>query len=54
MEAYYIISGYFTKASYEQFWGRGYKTFFMLNSAGHEIQTAHEYWNSQNQWNFQV
>ena len=35
-------------------WPRGYKTFLMLNSAEHEISTAHKYSNSQNQWNFQV
>ena len=30
------------------------KLFFNLNSAEHEILTAHEYWNSQNQWKLQV
>ena len=29
-------------------WSRGYKTFFMLNSAEHEILTAHKYWNRIN------
>ena len=26
-------------------WPRGYKTFFMLNSAEHEVSTAHNHWN---------
>ena len=30
------------------------KLFFMLNSAEHEILTAHKYSNSQNQWKVQV
>ena len=29
---------------------RGYKTFFMLNLAEHEILNAHGYCNRQNQW----
>ena len=28
-----------------QFWAPGYKTFFMLNSAEHEILNAHKYKN---------
>ena len=28
-----------------EFWPRGYKTFFMLNSAEHEILNAHKYKN---------
>ena len=33
---------------------RGYKTFYMLNLAEHEIKNAHKYRNSQNQWKFQI
>ena len=29
-------------------WSRGYKTFFMLNSAEHEILTGHKYQKSLN------
>ena len=35
-------------------WPRGYKTFFKLSSAEHEISTAHKCLNSQNWWKIQV
>ena len=31
---------------------RGYKTFFMLNSAEHEISSANKYENANNSWHF--
>ena len=33
---------------------RGYKTFFMLNSAEHEIFSANEYENANNNWHFYI
>ena len=33
---------------------RGYKTFFMLNSAEHKFYTAHKYGNGQKLLKFQV
>ena len=33
---------------------RGYKTFFMLNSAEHEIYPAHKCLNANNSWHFIV
>ena len=38
----------------EQYRPQGYKTFFNLNSAEHEISNAHRYQNSHNQWKIQV
>ena len=35
-------------------WARGYKTFFMLNSAEHEIFPAHKCLNANNCWNFNI
>ena len=34
--------------------GRGYKTFFMLNSAEHEIFSANKYENANNSWHFHI
>ena len=39
-QAYFITEAY-TKNP-DQIWPRGYKTFFVLNSAEHEISTAHK------------
>ena len=36
------------------FWPRGYKTFFMLNSAEHEIFSANKYENANNSWHFHI
>ena len=33
---------------------RGYKTFFMLNSAEHEIFPANKYENANNSWHFNI
>ena len=33
---------------------RGYKTFFMLNSAVHEIFPAHKCWNANSCWHFDL
>ena len=33
---------------------RGYKTFFMLNSAEHEIFSANKYENANNNWHFHI
>ena len=33
---------------------RGYKTFFMLNSAEHEIFSANKYENANNGWHFHI
>ena len=33
---------------------RGYKTFFMLNSAEHEIFSANKYENVNNSWHFHI
>ena len=33
---------------------RGYKTFFMLNSAEHEIFSANKYENANNCWHFHI
>ena len=35
-------------------WPRGYKTFYMLNSAEHEIYHAHECENANNCWHFNI
>ena len=35
-------------------WPRGYKTFFMLNSAEHEIFSANKYENANNCWHFHI
>ena len=35
-------------------WARGYKTFFMLNSAEHEIFSANKYENANNSWHFHI
>ena len=35
-------------------WPRGYKTFFMLNSAEHEIFSANKYENANNSWHFHI
>ena len=35
-------------------WSRGYTTFFVLNSAKHELLTAHKYKITLNNWNRQV
>ena len=33
---------------------RGYKTFFMLNSAEHETFSANKYENANNNWHFDI
>ena len=33
---------------------RGYKTFFMLNSAEHEIFSGNKYENANNSWHFHI
>ena len=33
---------------------RGYKTFFMLDSAKHEIFSANKYENANNSWHFHI
>ena len=38
----------------EKIWPRGYKTFFMLNSAEHEIFSANKYENANNSWHFHI
>ena len=38
----------------EQTWPRGYKTFFMLNSAEHEIFSAYKYENANKSWHFHI
>ena len=38
----------------DQIWLRGYKTFFMLNSAEHEIFSANKYENANNNWHFHI
>ena len=35
-------------------WPIGYKTFFMLNSAEHEIFSANKYENANNSWHFHI
>ena len=35
-------------------WPQGYKTFFMLNSAQHEIFSANNYENANNSWHFHI
>ena len=35
-------------------WPQGYKTFFMLNSAEHEILSANIYENANNSWHFHI
>ena len=35
-------------------WSRGHKTFFMLNSAEHEIFSANKYENANNSWHFHI
>ena len=35
-------------------WPRGYKTFFMLNSAEHEIFSTNKYENANNSWHFHI
>ena len=35
-------------------WPRGYKTFFMFNSAEHEIFIAKKYENADNSWQFLI
>ena len=35
-------------------WPRGYKTYFMLNSAEHEIFSANKYENANNSWHFHI
>ena len=35
-------------------WSRGYKTFFMLNSAEHEIFSANRYENPNKSWHFHI
>ena len=35
-------------------WPRGYKTFFMLNAAEHEIFSANKYENANNSWHFHI
>ena len=37
-----------------EIWPRGYKTFFMLNSAEHEIFSAYKYENANNSWHFHI
>ena len=39
---------------YAQLWARSYKTFFMLNSAEHEILNAHKYEKANNCWHFDI
>ena len=38
----------------EQTWPRGYKLFFMLNSAEHEIFSAYKYENANKSWHFHI
>ena len=38
----------------KDFWARGYKTFFMLNSAEHEIFSANKCENAKNSWHFHI
>ena len=35
-------------------WPRGYKTFFMLNSAKHEFFSTNKYENANNSWHFHI
>ena len=35
-------------------WPWGYKTFFMLNIAEHEIFSANKYENTNNSWHFHI
>ena len=35
-------------------WPQGYKTFFMLNSAEHEVFSANKYVNANNSWHFHI
>ena len=35
-------------------WPRGYKTFFMLNSAEYENFSANKYENANNSWHFHI
>ena len=37
-----------------EIWPQGYKTFFMLNSAEHEIFSANKYENANNSWHFHI
>ena len=37
-----------------EIWPRGYKTFFMLNSAEHEIFSANKYKNANFSWHFHI
>ena len=37
-----VIEAAIPLRSLEEIWLRGYKTFFVLNSAEHEISTAHK------------
>ena len=39
---------------YHLAWPWGYKTFFMLNSAEHEIFSANKYENANNSWHFHI
>ena len=39
---------------YAESWPRGYETFFMLNSAEHEIFSANKYENAKNSWHFYI
>ena len=38
----------------DHIWTQGYKTFFMLNSAEHEIFFANKYENANNSWHFHI
>ena len=38
----------------QMLWPRGYKTFFMLISAEHEISSANKYENANNSWHFHI
>ena len=39
---------------FNEFWPRGYQTFFMLDSAEHEIFSANKYENANNSWHFHI
>ena len=38
----------------DETWPKGYKTFFMLNLAEHEIFSANIYENANNSWYFHI
>ena len=53
LSIYFVVSDDFV-SSQGKTWTRGYKTFFMLNSAEPEIFSTNKYENANNSWHFHI